>query len=167
MSGLILGIDPGLDVLGWGALTIESRPQVHDSGWFKSDPEQTDDERAAYVVRAAAKIIDRLQPRVIAVERYTYQGTRSHTQNAFRVGRVAGAIEGLAFIRGDHVLLERGRILSLIGARNDASKAQVKDLLRARFGRDVGTNEHSRDGVAVGLAGLLVWRQQQLGRTGT
>lgn len=168
----VVGIDPGLDVTGLGlAYADQKHPATrapYDWRAIKTSPRETLERRIDVLALELEEALDEWQPDGIGVELYSYQGKRSESSNAFKVGRVAGVLEGVA--RGwarrrvwlKHaelcpvVTLDKPAVNATLGLKRGeaAAKADVKRALE-RFYGPLGGNHDLRDGLAVAHAATV------------
>lgn len=92
---LILGVDPGLTRCGFGLLKTENQSAV-DFGMFQSTPAQDPRDRVGQIASELAELVDKYQPKLIALERVFAQ---ANLKSVMGVAQVSGALMAIAFSR--------------------------------------------------------------------
>jgi Holliday junction resolvasome RuvABC endonuclease subunit len=158
---VVLGIDPGLESLGWATLNVDGpRVSLGDCGTLHTKAGNPDAGRVATLLRELAVVIRDHQPGLVGVEQYEWQGhARSANPNAMRVSRVVGAVEAL--VVGYGVVLAqvtRNQALRSVGARSEAAgNANVALLLKF----PPRASQHARDAAMVAVAAEKIARTRQ------
>lgn len=87
----ILGIDPGLNITGYGVLELESgSPRLSEAGVIRSRARGTLEQRLAEIHDGTSDLIASMQPRVMAVEELFSHYARPRT--AILMGHARGVI---------------------------------------------------------------------------
>lgn len=87
---IILGIDPGTAVCGWGVLTVDGnqvRSLAH--GCWRTSPKDSRSDRLAHLVVGFEDIVKRFSPTHVAIEE-AFGGR--NMQSALRLGEARGAL---------------------------------------------------------------------------
>ena len=124
---IILGIDPGTRITGYGAIDMDKRPI--DFGCIRPPPKLPLAIRYKILFESVEALIVRLQPSFIAVES---QFVLKNAQSAIKLGMAKGMIY-LAAARGGIPLYEfapKQAKLAVVG-HGSASKYQVQKMIQA------------------------------------
>jgi crossover junction endodeoxyribonuclease RuvC len=131
----ILGIDPGLQVTGYGV--VESNPQrpiVCEAGVVRSgDANASMALRILSVYNGIVEVIEQFQPGVLAVEQlYAHY---KHPRTAILMGHARGAVLLAAAQRGLEVVSYNAtRVKKTITGNGRASKDQVQRTIQRELG---------------------------------
>lgn len=87
----ILGIDPGLQVCGYGCLEADVyREQLIEAGFVRTDRTLSLEQRLDHIARDIDALLDSLQPEIVAVEElYAHY---AHPRTAILMGHARGVI---------------------------------------------------------------------------
>lgn len=87
---IILGIDPGIGKVGWGAIKDESGKQrVIDYGCFETSSKIGLDERLTMIYDFITGLIEKFNPEVLAIEQLYFS---ANSKTALIVGQARGVI---------------------------------------------------------------------------
>jgi crossover junction endodeoxyribonuclease RuvC len=85
---IILGIDPGIAVTGYGVIEIlDEKPKLLGYGAIRTDSDEKKELRLASIHRELTGIIDKFKPQVIAIELLFFN---RNTKTALTVGEARG-----------------------------------------------------------------------------
>ncbi len=124
---LILGIDPGTRITGYGIIDMDSHP--YDFGCIRPPPNLPLPERYRILFEAVEQLIARHQPSAIAVES---QFVLKNAQSAIKLGMAKGMVF-LAAARNKIPIYEfapKKAKLAVVG-HGGASKSQVQKMIQA------------------------------------
>ena len=129
----ILGIDPGLQITGYGVLEWKaSRPLLLDGGVIRLSPKVPLADRLVDLEAELEALIEEHKPDVCAVEQlYSHYG---HPRTAILMGHARGVI--LLAARRHGVRVEQfavNRIKQSLTGHGHASKAQVQRAIQAQW----------------------------------
>jgi len=127
----VLGIDPGLQVTGYGLLSTRGvRASVVEAGVVRTDKHESLDQRVKRLHEAIAGIVSELSPEVIAVEDL-YSHYR-HPVTAILMGHARGVIF-LAAAQAGVTVVSYGatRIKKALTGHGRASKEQVQHMVQS------------------------------------
>ncbi|HXF42118.1 MAG TPA: crossover junction endodeoxyribonuclease RuvC [Pyrinomonadaceae bacterium] len=130
---LVLGIDPGSEVLGWGAVQqIRSRYKVAEFGALRLQKKEAFPNRLAQIFQHVDGLIHRFSPDVLAVEEAFYSNNASV---AIKLGEIRGVILLAAQLGGIEIAQYSPRRIkqSVVGYGN-AQKQQVGEMVRRLLG---------------------------------
>ena len=122
----ILGIDPGLNITGYGVIDIGAdRPFVHEAGVVRGTSRKPLAERVMEIHRGVADVIAALRPAVMAVEELYSHYQRPRT--AILMGHARGVICLAATQAGIPVInYSATQVKNILTGSGRASKAQVQ-----------------------------------------
>lgn len=148
---IILGIDPGTQKMGFGAVKIENnKPSLFKTHELKltqiSDPYRK--LREIYV--KSKEQIDLIKPNEIAIEAPFYA---TNPQSLLKLGRAQGVAIAAVFSKNVTVTEYSPRKVkqSIVG-RGDASKEQIAQMLKSLLALDTIPNNYDvTDAIAVAL----------------
>lgn len=124
---IILGIDPGTRITGYGAIDKEKQPI--DFGCIRPPPKLALAERYKILFESVEALIERLSPCAIAVES---QFVLKNPQSAIKLGMAKGMIYLAAARRGISIyeFSPKKAKLAVVG-NGSASKFQVQKMIQA------------------------------------
>jgi crossover junction endodeoxyribonuclease RuvC len=154
MTIRILGIDPGLEKVGFGLIEIQhsrrNAPRVLDWGVIQTSKEQSEIERIDGIYRAMGQLIQQTQPTVAAIEKIFFF---RNVTTMVPVCQARGAIlltlfqAGVEF--GEYTPLEVKMNLTGYGkASKQDVQAMVQQLLSLE---DIPRPDDAADGLAIAL----------------
>ena len=88
---IVLGIDPGLSLTGWGIISAQSRDKIIplQCGCIRTKPAETLSERLQNINIELQKLIDTYNPEVVAIEELFFL---KEAKSVAAVGQARGAI---------------------------------------------------------------------------
>ncbi|MBQ0123452.1 MAG: crossover junction endodeoxyribonuclease RuvC [Bacteroidales bacterium] len=125
---IIMGIDPGTNILGYGVILVDSR-SVHfvDMGVLDLRKEKDHFMKLNRIFREVGQLMERYAPDDLAIEAPFYG---KNPQVMLKLGRAQGAAIAAALFRQIPVFEYAPRKVKMaITGRGDASKEQVKLLM--------------------------------------
>ena len=130
----IVGIDPGLNITGYGAIDVGSQePRIVEAGAIRTDAKADIAQRIAQIHADLVSLLDELKPDLVAVERlyahYKHPRTSILMAHARGVILLAARQSGLA-VRN----LAATEIKKSLTGNGHASKRQVQHAIQAAFG---------------------------------
>jgi len=154
-GALILGIDPGTRVLGFGAIRGTLRaPALVGAGVVRVNERRPVHERLARMANEIAALLEELRPHTVVVER-AFAGR--NLQSALRLGECRGIVLAAASRSGAAVEeLSPAQAKRAIAGHGAATKERVADLVALRLGlARNGAPLDATDALALALA----WQQ--------
>lgn len=134
-SSRILGIDPGLNITGYGVIEVGPlRPQVCEAGVIRTASTLRDmASRVASVYNGVVEIVDQFQPEMLAVEQlYAHY---KHPRTAILMAHARGVILLAAAQKGLQVVSYNAtRVKKTITGSGRASKDQVQRTIQRELG---------------------------------
>ena len=125
---IILGIDPGTNILGYGVISVDSKgPHYVDMGVFDLRKIHDQYEKLANIFSGVSELIDIHKPDELAIESPFYG---KNVQVVLKLGRAQGAAITAAVMKGLAVQEYAPRKAKIaICGNGDASKEQVALML--------------------------------------
>jgi crossover junction endodeoxyribonuclease RuvC len=148
MTKLILGIDPGSQFTGFGAVRTDGKRIEHVSHGVIAVPASLSfNERIAIISGEAQALLERIQPDLTVVEKI-FLG--KNADSAFKLGHVRGAIIAHAIRSGSPVIEYATRSVKKgITGNGNASKEQVQLILFALLGLRGSASVDASDALAL------------------
>lgn len=126
---VILGIDPGLTVTGWGVLSFDaSTTKFIDCGFIKGDPKKQDiSARLANIYRVLLEVIEYYHVHAVAIEDIF---VNSNPASALKLGYARGvALMVAGYYSLDLSEYSATTIKKTVTGNGHASKLQVEQML--------------------------------------
>lgn len=144
----ILGIDPGLNVTGWGLLEITPDGTANLRWGTIRPPAGELSHRLKEINEQVTDLIDRLQPQALAVER---PFIHKNVKTAVMLGQAQAAAMIAAASSGLPVFEYPPRaVKQTVAGSGSAEKSAVKQALIARLGlQELDAREDASDALAV------------------
>ena len=132
VDDIILGIDPGTNLMGYGVLAVKNRkPQMLALGVIMLSKIDDRYERLQKIYSRVQSLVEHYNPNHIAIEAPFFG---KNVQSMLKLGRAQGvaiaaslSVEG---VRPDVIEYEPRKIKMAITGNGDASKEQVREILR-------------------------------------
>ena len=148
---LILGIDPGMAVTGWGVIEyVGDKSRLVDHGTIVTAARDPHYERLTLIYEGLLDVIDNFHPDTAAVEELF---TGVNIKTALALGQARGVIILACAERGlkpaDYTAL---RIKQAVTGYGRASKVQVQQMVKALLGLPkVPKPDHAADALAIAI----------------
>ncbi len=146
---LILGIDPGSRVTGFGVIHVEGRVHRYVAcGTIKATAEKFAD-RLATIFRGVTEVINEYRPELMAIEQvFMHQNASA----ALKLGQARGAaiVAGVNQALPVHEYSPRSIKQAVVG-HGGADKAQVQHMMKALLSIHEPMAEDAADALAVAL----------------
>jgi crossover junction endodeoxyribonuclease RuvC len=126
---IILGIDPGTNVMGYGILGVRGRqPEMIAMGVLKLSAEESQYLRLHRIYQRVSSLIDQFLPDELAIEAPFFG---KNVQSMLKLGRAQGVAIAAAVARDMPITeYEPRKIKMAITGNGAASKEQVQEMLR-------------------------------------
>jgi crossover junction endodeoxyribonuclease RuvC len=159
---IILGIDPGTRVTGWGIITIDcGEPGGAECGVITPKSRLPIEQRLQHIFSELGDVIARFQPHVMAVEE-PFVGT--NVRSAMAVGEartVAMLAATLAGLQVRHYA--PARIKQMVAGYGQGDKEQVRRMLSLQLGLAAAPDDlNASDALAVALCHAMCAREEAL-----
>ncbi len=153
--GVVLGIDPGTRVVGYGAVLVEPfGPRYLEAGVVQADLKAPIHERLAQIARELDLLMARLTPCMVVVEQ-AFAAT--NVQSALRIGEGRGVVLACAARTGCQIQQFPPAVAKRAVAGNGAAhKTQVAGMVRRLLGLGAIELElDATDALALALTAIL------------
>ncbi len=150
-STIILGIDPGTNVMGYGLIrTGEREPSLVDFGCIEMQQFHDYYEKLRCIFDRTLQLVDEYRPAALAIESQFYG---NNVQSMLKLGRAQGAAISAALYRSVPVFEYAPRkIKQAITGYGNASKEQIAALLQKMMKFEaIPEKLDATDGLAVAL----------------
>lgn len=155
IGALVLGIDPGTRVLGFGAVEwTVSGPKLRSAGVLRTAAKDALPERLGALAGELETLLARLGPAVVVVEQ-AFAAT--NVQSALKIGEARGVVLACAVRQGCQVVQYPPAVAkkALVGS-GQAHKSQVAGMVRRLLGESAsGLALDATDALALALTHLL------------
>lgn len=160
---IVLGIDPGTAITGWGVVREEAdgRPRLVDFGTIQTAASTPLPQRLRQIFRQVTALIERFRPEAVAVEEIFFS---KNVRTAMSVGQARGVIllAGALADRPVHGYTPL-QVKQAISGYGGADKAQVQRMTALLLGLDAApTPDDAADAIAVAVCHLHSARLQSL-----
>lgn len=149
---IVLGIDPGTRVVGYGAVVVHaSGPKLLTAGVVRLSAAKGVPERLAAIHERLSRLMQELRPQVVVVERAF---AAKNIASALRIGEGRGLALACAASCGASVveMAPRAAKKRVVGS-GDADKEQVAHMVKRALGReDIDVPLDATDALALALA---------------
>jgi crossover junction endodeoxyribonuclease RuvC len=147
----IIGLDPGLQVMGWGVIDVVRDKLTHiANGSIATSSRCSLAERLVQLETGLVQVMEQLKPQEAAVENTFVNRDGAAT---LKLGQ-ARAITLLVPARAGLPVAEYApnEIKKIVTGSGHASKQQITAMLRMLLPKAEPTNEHSADALAIAIA---------------
>lgn len=150
---VILGIDPGIERLGWAVVhDAGSTPRAIAFGCFETPRTDAVAERLRQIVEHVAATIQTHQPTVLSIEKILFQ---KNVKTAIVVAQARGAVLAEAARHGllvvEHV---PNAVKQAMTGYGNADKRQMQDMVRRVFHlEEAPKSDDAADALAIAYAG--------------
>ncbi len=151
MERIILGIDPGTTVMGFGVLAVEGRAlRLLEAGAIRFPASDDHTLKLRAIFRETTEIIDRHLPDELAIEAQFFG---KNVQSMLKLGRAQGVAIAAALQRDISVVeYAPKRVKQSITGNGNASKEQVAAMLLSVLGmRELPASTDATDALAVAV----------------
>jgi len=130
---VVLGIDPGTRVVGYGAIVVRpDGPRFLAAGVLRADESLAVPERLGHIRRSFDELLRRLRPRHVVVE-HAY--TAINAQSALRIGEGRGVILASAACAGAEIhQIQASSAKKALTGDGGATKSRVAQCVASELG---------------------------------
>lgn len=161
---LVLGIDPGLNITGYGVLSFgAANPAIVEAGTIRPGSQDPLPVRLARLKSDLSELLEEVRPDLVAVEKlYSHY---AHPQTSVLMGHARGVIllaaEEASVAVAD---VAATRVKKSLTGNGHASKQQVQKAVAMVFGLDSPPEPADvSDALAIALcAGRVAWKAQRV-----
>lgn len=151
MSSIILGIDPGTLIMGYGIISIDkNKISLVEMGVLKLSKHKDHGKRLHFIFEKVSALVENHRPDAVALEAPFYG---KNVQSMLKLGRAQGVAIAAAMAHGSSTIEYAPRkIKQMITGNGNASKEQVWKMLQAQLKfQDDPRYLDATDAVAVAL----------------
>ena len=155
---VILGVDPGTRVTGWGVITLDGEaPRAIACDVISPKPRLAIEQRLHVIFLELGEVIDRYRPTAIAVEE-PFVG--ANVRSAMAVGEARTVAILAATVAGVSVHhYPPARVKRMVAGHGQGDKTQVRDMLRLQLAMDGPAPDlNASDALAVALCHAMEHR---------
>lgn len=155
---IVLGVDPGTRVMGYGALVLRPEgPVLLAAGTLRAPAGDSPPKRLGHLLGRLEEIMDRLKPNVVVVES-AFAG--ENIQSAIRIGEGRGLALAVAARRGLEVLeVAPASAKRAVTGNGRADKEQVAQMVARELGLEAPpSSRDATDALAMALTYVLQGR---------
>ena len=147
---IILGIDPGSRITGYGLIRKEGNRLMHlENGAIWTDTAQDFPVRLGQIFRGVAEIIDRHAPDAVAVENIFFS---NNVQSALKLGQARGAAVVACVVRGVPVFEYTAlQVKQAVVGHGKAAKEQVQHMVKVLLNLAEPAQADASDALAVAI----------------
>ncbi len=150
MAVAILGIDPGLQVCGYGCVRAGAdRDELIEAGFLQTDGKSAIEARLKQIADDIASLLERFRPGIVAVEKlYSHY---AHPRTAILMGHARGVILYECARSNIEVMsFSATRIKKSVSGNGQASKQQIQRSVQSLFSlAEPPTTSDVADAIAV------------------
>ncbi len=147
---IVLGVDPGTALLGYGIIEDGDRPALHAFGALATESTAAMPDRLSYLFDAVTGLIQDHRPDVLAIEQLFFA---RNVTTAIAVGQARGVVLLAAARSGVSVAeYSPSEVKHAIAGYGKAGKRQMQEMVRIILGLDdVPRPDDAADALAIAL----------------
>lgn len=149
---LVLGLDPGYGITGWGAVECGPTPRSQGFGVIRTDKDLPLYKRLAVLYTETAALLERFQPGLVAIEKLYFSRNVTTAEGVFEARGVILAACGQADVR----VLEVSPLVvkQAVTGSGKARKGDVNLMVRRQLNISGPISpDDAADGLAIALTG--------------
>lgn len=150
-SDIILGIDPGTTVMGYGLIRIKTKPELIQLGVLRLSKYDNHYKKLSVIFENTRRIINTYRPGICAIEAPFYG---KNVQSMLKLGRAQGTAIAAAMSAGVEVQEYSPKKIKLaVTGNGNASKEQVSKMLTHILKTEIDTKIplDATDGLAAAV----------------
>ncbi len=147
---IILGIDPGSRITGYGLIRTEGSRLIHlDNGGIWTDAASDFPGRLAHIFRGITGLINRYAPEAVAVENIFFS---NNVQSALKLGQARGAAVVACVVPGLPVFEYSAlQVKQAVVGHGKAAKEQVQHMVKVLLNLAEPAQADASDALAVAI----------------
>jgi len=147
---IVLGIDPGMALTGWGVVKKKGKPELIAYGCIRTAKDQPQDERFLQIYQKLKIVIKKYKPQIICLENLFFN---TNAKTALVVGEARGIIKICAILNKLPITeFTPLQIKNCITGYGRADKQQIQKMVKALLNLDeIPRPDDAADAVAVAL----------------
>ena len=147
---IILGIDPGTALTGWGVIEKTNNPKLVAYGCIETDKDQPQEERLLQINYELQELLEKYKPEVVCLEKLFFN---TNAKTALSVGEARGVVKICAAL--NDIKIEEFtplQIKSAVAGFGRAEKKQMQKMVKALLDLDeIPKPDDAADAVAAAL----------------
>ena len=147
---IVLGLDPGIALTGWGIVEKKDKPKLVAYGCIRTDKDHSQEERLLEIYQELEAIIKKHQPQAVCLEKLFFN---TNVKTAMAVGEARGVMK-ICAVRKNIPITEFTplQIKNSITGYGRAPKRQVQEMVKTLLSLDkIPQPDDAADAVAVAL----------------
>ncbi len=147
---IILGIDPGSRITGYGLIRTEGTRLIHlDNGGIRTDAASDFPGRLGRIFAGITEIIERYAPEAVAVENIFFS---NNAQSALKLGQARGAAVVAAVVQGIPLFEYSAlQVKQAVVGHGKAAKEQVQHMVKVLLNLAEPAQADASDALAVAI----------------
>ena len=149
---IVLGIDPGLAHLGYGAITTDGvQSQLVEYGEVKTEASEPMAQRLRRIFDSVCELVERRRPDYVAIETLYFA---KNTKTAIQVAQARGVALAAVAVEGAEVReITPLQIKQALTGYGRAEKRQIQLMVRTVLGlAEIPRPDHAADALAAAIA---------------
>ncbi|HUV47137.1 MAG TPA: crossover junction endodeoxyribonuclease RuvC [Candidatus Bathyarchaeia archaeon] len=147
---IVLGVDPGIALTGWGVLKKEDEPELLAYGCIKTSKNNELQARLLQIFCEFQDIVKKFKPEIICLEKLFFN---TNAKTAFSIGEARGVIKICAALNKIKIAeFTPLQIKNTIVGYGRAEKIQVQQMVKVLLKLDeIPQPDDAADGIATAL----------------
>lgn len=147
---IILGVDPGIALTGWGVVERKDDPVLIDFGCIKTSKNTESSKRLFYLYTEFKKILKKYRPAVVSLEKLFFN---TNAKTAFSIGEARGVLKTCCAINQvPFYEFTPLQIKNAIVGYGRADKNQVQQMVKILLNlKQIPKPDDAADGLAAAL----------------
>lgn len=147
---IILGIDPGFALMGWGIINKKEKPELIEYGCLKTSSKSENSVRLGTIFTSLQKIIKKFKPHIIVLEKLFFN---TNAKTALLVGEARGVVKVCALLNKLPIFeFTPLQVKDCIVGYGRADKNQVQEMVKMTLGLDkIPKPDDAADALAIAL----------------
>ena len=158
---IVLGIDPGFGIAGFGVISVQGATSTMvEYGCIKTSPQKSFATRLNILFDETTKLISRISPQIIAIEKLYFE---NNAKTAIDVGQARGVIM-LAAVQSHIPIVECTPLQVKLAATGygKAEKRQVQQMIKTLLHlKETPKPDDAADALAIAFCGSQMFSYQK------
>lgn len=158
----ILGIDPGIGRMGWGAVEVQSSEcKVQSYGCVETEAKEEIPQRLQQVYKSVTDIMDKYNPEVLAIEELFFN---TNAKTAFIVGQARGVVLLAAAEKNIPVNIYTPlQVKMALTGYGRAEKSQIGQMVKVLLKlKEIPKPDDTADALAVALTHAFSYKNYKM-----
>jgi len=159
-SKVILGIDPGYAIMGWGVIrTLAAEAECLGCGVIETCPSEEMGQRLAIINRELAEIIEKYRPEDIAIEELFFG---KNAKTAIKVAHARGIVMMRAVEHTGRIFeYKPSQIKQAVVGVGNADKNQIRFMVQRLLNlKSIPKSDDAADALAIAITHCALTRRQ-------